>query len=95
MRKLFFTAVLMTTGVAFASAQSTEMKNNDAVKKTEAAKEKAAVRDTSAQAEIKQDSQIKMTDPNLQTQSSEEAIMKNSADQPATEAKKVEKTKKK
>lgn len=95
MRKLFFTAVLMTTGVVFASAQSTEMKNNDAVKKTEAAKEKVAVRDTSAQAEIKQDSQIKMTDPNLQTQSSEEAIMNNSADQPATEAKKVEKTKKK
>lgn len=95
MKKVFFTAVLLTAGVAFASAQTTETKNNDATKKAELAVDSAASKEVAAKSEvIQQNAQVQMTDPNAsQEQGGVQAKEANA--QPADQAKKAERAKKK
>lgn len=93
MKKLIFTAVLLTAGVV-ASAQTTETINNDA-KKAELAVDSTASKDAAVKPEvIQQDDQVKVNDPNV-TQEPQADQPKEATDQPADQPKKGKKGKKK
>lgn len=92
MKKVFFTAVLLTAGVAFASAQTTETKNNDETQKAEPAVDSATSKGAPAAEAVP--ATAKMTDPNADPEP-KTSEAKDAGEQPADQAKKAERAKKK
>ncbi|MGV4414701.1 hypothetical protein [Chryseobacterium sp. T1] len=90
MKKVIFTAVLLTAGVAFASAQTTETKNNDATTEKAAVAVDSAAADTTLKSEVVlEDNQVKMSDPNA-NQEQQADQEKKANEQPIDQAKKAE-----